>query len=1352
MDDCLKVDPSAMEQQLVEQRRSLLGRCREEMEEPEETLLTALEAELTREAETFLETYRRRYQCHTINQRPMERARRDHADLLREKDGLSQRVVDCLKMDPGAMAEQLTEQHRSLLGRCRKEMKEPEETLLTALEAELTREAETFLETYRRRYQSHTNNQRLMDRARRDHAAFLREKDGLSQRMDDCLKMDPGAMAEQLAEQQRSLLGRCREEMKEPEKETLLTALEAELTREAETFVETYRRRYQSHTNNQRLMDRARRDHAAFLREKDGLSQRMVDCLKMDPSAMLKQLAEQRRSLLGRCREEMEETLLTALEEELTREAETFLETYRRRYQCHTINQRVMERARRDHADLLRENDGLSQRMDDCLKVDPSAMEQQLVEQRRSLLGRCREEMEEPEETLLTALEAELTREAETFLETYRRHYQCHANQRVMDSARRDHAAFLREKDGLSQRMVDCLKMDPSAMLKQLTEQHRSLLGRCREEMKEPEETLLTALEAELTREAETFLETYRRRYQCHTINQRVMDSARQDHALFLREKDGLSQRVVDCLKVDPGAMAEQLAEQQRSLLGRCRKEMKEPEETLLTALEEELTREAETFVETYRRRYQCHTINQRVMDSARRDHAAFLREKDGLSQRMDDCLKMDPSAMLKQLAEQRRSLLGRCREEMKEPGETLLTALEAELTREAETFLETYRRRYQCHTINQRPMERARRDHADLLREKDGLSQRMDDCLKMDPGAMAEQLAEQRRSLLGRCREEMEEPEETLLTALEEELTREAETFLETYRRRYQCHTINQRPMDRARRDHAAFLREKGPSKQHVTNGGLPSIYYFGAVIAIALGVAICGSWNSSVPLTAAPTGREFKMSTNSQSYPTHHSQPPPEAKPSPPKPNPNPKPSSHLSVSSSGNSEVRNRKTNSQAEKNLEKKTTEEETEHKRRDRERQLVQALVGRIMAQVHECNVEMFTGEAILVGSQAQHLHVRTESSSNDYDFLVPIQYNTNLILMGSLYSNVDTPKGLLPGKKSMEPGVPVYCWGDKVVVDYNKLIIRDLSERKTLDLSLTEEAINTINDLQLQLWKNGVTTSNVTQGLYNCVKALTQGNPLIRMGNFSEESAAVQLSAEVDGRAVSIDLVPIIRNKVNISMAWPQQDLRWFSDLWDREQGTEQRKPTWNITEIYKTGTDLVPKNSYWRLTFSRAETQLLKDIDADGGCRREALQVLKQINMEKWRRRYGKVLTSYHLKMVLFWASHLSPETENWATLPDAVGTLLKVLEFCLEKKHLPSYFLPSINFFDWHRTEEENSLRNLGLEALRLEVRLMRCSPEQYKPQGLGLFIQRERELDVFRREHQNDFEELKNPKEGK
>ncbi|XP_039390258.1 uncharacterized protein LOC120403336 [Mauremys reevesii] len=169
-------------------------------------------------------------------------------------------------------------------------------------------------------------------------------------------------------------------------------------------------------------------------------------------------------------------------------------------------------------------------------------------------------------------------------------------------------------------------------------------------------------------------------------------------------------------------------------------------------------------------------------------------------------------------------------------------------------------------------------------------------------------------------------------------------------------------------------------------------------------------------------------------------------------------------------------------------------EQREQQRRERQCQLVRALVSRIVARVHEWNVQLFTGEAILVGSQAQDLHVQTESSSSDYDFLVPIRYNTNLILMGSLYSKLYTPKGLLPVWESLKPGVPVYRWGNKVVVDYNKLIMRDLLERKTVDIDLTEEDIKTINDRQLRLWKSSVDPYSVMTALWECVqKALTEG-------------------------------------------------------------------------------------------------------------------------------------------------------------------------------------------------------------------------------------------------------------------
>ncbi|KAM9149434.1 RING finger protein 112-like isoform 1-T2 [Pangshura tecta] len=94
--------------------------------------------------------------------------------------------------------------------------------------------------------------------------------------------------------------------------------------------------------------------------------------------------------------------------------------------------------------------------------------------------------------------------------------------------------------------------------------------------------------------------------------NQRVLDRASADHALFLQEKDGDSRNMFSCLKVRPSKMAELFAERRGRLLWRCRTDVREPAletEALLTELEEKLTQEAETFLETYRKRFKKFVI-----------------------------------------------------------------------------------------------------------------------------------------------------------------------------------------------------------------------------------------------------------------------------------------------------------------------------------------------------------------------------------------------------------------------------------------------------------------------------------------------------------------------------------------------------------------------------------------------------------------------------------------------------------------------------------------------------------------------------------------------------------------------
>ncbi|XP_077675878.1 RING finger protein 112-like [Eretmochelys imbricata] len=227
-------------------------------------------------------------------------------------------------------------------------------------------------------------------------------------------------------------------------------------------------------------------------------------------------------------------------------------------------------------------------------------------------------------------------------------------NQRVLDRARADHAVFLKEKHGLSLRMVDCLTVDPSAMAEHFMEQRRSLLERCREELQEPEETLLTELEKELTREDKTFLETYRRRYLCHTTNQRALARARADHAVFLKEKDTDSRNPVKCLKVTPEKMAKQFAELRGDLLRQCQTDMLPKKEALGTELEEELR-----------------------------------QKKEALGTEME-----------KELRQKKETLETEMEKKLMQKKEALLEELEEELMWEAKTFLETYRKRFKKFAI----------------------------------------------------------------------------------------------------------------------------------------------------------------------------------------------------------------------------------------------------------------------------------------------------------------------------------------------------------------------------------------------------------------------------------------------------------------------------------------------------------------------------------------------------------------------------------------------------------------------------------------------------------------------------
>ncbi|XP_078533846.1 protein mab-21-like 3 [Lissotriton helveticus] len=180
-------------------------------------------------------------------------------------------------------------------------------------------------------------------------------------------------------------------------------------------------------------------------------------------------------------------------------------------------------------------------------------------------------------------------------------------------------------------------------------------------------------------------------------------------------------------------------------------------------------------------------------------------------------------------------------------------------------------------------------------------------------------------------------------------------------------------------------------------------------------------------------------------------------------------------------------------------------------------------------------------------------------------------------------------------------------------------------------------------------------------------------------------------------KEISVNLVPLIKNPfVGWNIPWPRPGQSWPSPE--------------KISEIQDTGVDLVAKhNLYWRYSFSRIERVLLEKIDEDGGRRRDSLRILKKVREDQWKTKFEKVLMSYHLKTLLFWACEENPSPSDWQDLTKSFARLVDYLVLYLQKGNLPHYFLGSdVNLF-----KPGHSSR---LQELLSDVIKFRISPMSY------------------------------------
>lgn len=157
---------------------------------------------------------------------------------------------------------------------------------------------------------------------------------------------------------------------------------------------------------------------------------------------------------------------------------------------------------------------------------------------------------------------------------------------------------------------------------------------------------------------------------------------------------------------------------------------------------------------------------------------------------------------------------------------------------------------------------------------------------------------------------------------------------------------------------------------------------------------------------------------------------------------------------------------------------------------------------------------------------------------------------------------------------------------------------------------------------------------------------------------------------------LSYDLVPAIKFS-----GWPKCSQQWV-----------ERKRAWPpqalVEEIVQEGFHLVPKTSLqgdeeleWRMSFSKAEVKLMK---AKGlGNRNYCYRIFKMAIKENISSTCN-LLTTYHLKTLLLWASERYPP--DWWSNENVAGCFLGLLDDLLHSLvngACPHYFIPELNLF---------------------------------------------------------------------
>ena len=153
---------------------------------------------------------------------------------------------------------------------------------------------------------------------------------------------------------------------------------------------------------------------------------------------------------------------------------------------------------------------------------------------------------------------------------------------------------------------------------------------------------------------------------------------------------------------------------------------------------------------------------------------------------------------------------------------------------------------------------------------------------------------------------------------------------------------------------------------------------------------------------------------------------------------------------------------------------------------------------------------------------------------------------------------------------------------------------------------------------------------------------------------------AVTLNIKLSSLAhdVSVDLSPVIETHLSIppSCGFPHRGARWPSQLVQQQ--------------MLDAGISNTAHHDFeWRWSFVGPEQKMLDGMDADHGCRKKVLRILKGLAQDFWATSTKPALTSYHLKVSQIILSHVDASQREYQC------TLLHVNLLNLSPKNIDRY-----------------------------------------------------------------------------